>query len=99
VSALLTDEARTHALNSLQEWTAVSQPDAIERTFVFTDFAQAFAFMTRVALLAETMDHHPEWSNIYNRVTVRLTTHDVGGLSDKDIALARDMDALMVGGA
>lgn len=99
MTELLTDEARTHALNALHEWTVASQPDAIERTFVFMDFAQAFAFMTRVALIAETMGHHPDWSNSYNRVAVRLTTHDAGGLTEKDIALAQEMDALLISGA
>lgn len=65
----------------------------ITREFVFGDFAQAFSFMTRVALVAEKHDHHPEWSNVYNRVRIVLTTHDAGGLTDKDIALARAADA------
>jgi 4a-hydroxytetrahydrobiopterin dehydratase len=65
----------------------------IEREFRFADFRAAFAFMTRVALAAERADHHPEWSNVYNRVTVRLTTHDAGGLTDNDFALAAEADA------
>ena len=69
--------------------------DAIEREFRFKDFAQAWGFMSRVALLAEKQDHHPEWSNVYNKVSITLTTHDAGGLSDRDIKLARAIDALV----
>jgi 4a-hydroxytetrahydrobiopterin dehydratase len=65
----------------------------MRREFVFADFVQAFAFMTRVALVAEKHDHHPEWSNVYNRVSITLTTHDAGGLTAKDVALARAADA------
>ena len=68
--------------------------EAITRRFRFADFAQAWAFMSRVALLAETADHHPDWRNFWNRVDIRLTTHDAGGLTHKDIALARAIDAL-----
>lgn len=75
-------------------WKKVDGRDAISKTFVFADFVTAFAWMTSVALLAEKMDHHPEWSNVYKTVTVTLTTHDVGGLSNLDIALADKMDAL-----
>ena len=69
--------------------------DAISRQFKFKDFSEAFAFMTRVALLAQSADHHPEWSNVYNKVSITLTTHDAGGLSDKDIALATAIDTLL----
>lgn len=72
---------------------AAERGGTITREFVFADFVQAFAFMTRVALVAEKRDHHPEWRNVYNRVTITLTTHDAGGLTDKDIALARAADA------
>jgi 4a-hydroxytetrahydrobiopterin dehydratase len=90
------DEAeRTSALASLPDWTQVSEPDGIRRRFTFVDFVTAFGFMTRVALLAEKADHHPEWSNVYNRVDITLTTHDVGGLSRRDIDLAREIDALL----
>ena len=81
------------ALEGLPGWAkAPGERDAIVRKYVFEDFNAAFAFMTRVALLAETMDHHPEWSNVYNRVEVLLTTHDADGVTALDIELARFMD-------
>lgn len=85
--------APADAVNGLTGWS-VSQGDrpAIERTLKFADFNTAFAFMTRVALKAETMDHHPEWSNVYNRVTVLLTTHDAGGVTELDMTMARFID-------
>ena len=86
-------DARAGALTQLPQWHDVEGRDAIARSFRFKDFNQAFAFMTRAALLAEKMDHHPEWSNVYNRVDVTLTTHDAGGVTEKDIALAKAMDA------
>ncbi len=79
------------ALVELPGWNR--DGDAIVRKYRFADFTHAFAFMTRVALLAEKADHHPEWSNVYNRVEVRLTTHDAGGLTARDIDLARAIDA------
>ena len=88
----LTAEALKTALGTLKGWTAVSGRDAIARTFEFRDFNQAFGFMTRAALVAEKMDHHPEWFNVYNRVEVTLTTHDADGVTDKDVALARFID-------
>lgn len=75
----------------MPEWT--SDGEALSRKLVFKDFKQAFAFMTDVAAKADELDHHPEWSNIYNQVSVRLTTHDVRGLTEKDITLARHIDA------
>jgi 4a-hydroxytetrahydrobiopterin dehydratase len=90
--AKLIGEARTRALARLPEWREVPGRDAIARAFVFADFNQAFGFMTRVALAAEKMDHHPEWSNVYKTVQVTLSTHDAGGLTEKDIALATLMD-------
>ena len=69
--------------------------DAITRDFVFADFSEAFAFMTRVALLAETMNHHPEWSNVYRTVSITLSTHDAGGLTELDTRLAKAIDALV----
>lgn len=73
-------------------WALETERDAITKTFNFKDFTEAFGWMTRMALVAEKMDHHPEWFNVYNRVTVTLTTHDVGGLSDLDVTLAGTMD-------
>ena len=92
----LTEEQRAAALAELPEWTVVAEPDGISRRFVFRDFVAAFGFMTRVAILAEKVDHHPEWSNVYNRVDIVLTTHDAGGLSQRDIDLARAIDGLLV---
>ncbi len=73
-------------------WT--EEGGALRRRLTFTDFSEAFAFMTRVALLAEKMNHHPEWTNVWNRVSVTLSTHDAGGLTERDVELARAMDAL-----
>ena len=87
----LTDAEIVAALATLPGWTRVG--DGIERSYKFADFTHAFAFMTRVALLAEKADHHPEWFNVYNRVDIRLTTHDAGGLSTRDVALAAAIDA------
>lgn len=78
-----------------QGWSMVEGRDAIQKTFLFTNFVEAFGFMTQVAIIAEKMNHHPEWSNVYRTVEVTLTTHDANGLSDLDIALARKMDALI----
>ena len=79
-------------LSGLTGWEVEDGGKAILRTLTFRNFNEAFGFMTRVALSAEKMNHHPEWSNVYNRVSLRLTTHDAGGLTDKDIALARIID-------
>ena len=87
----LTDAEIELALVALPGWNRVG--DGIERKYKFADFTHAFAFMTRVALLAEKADHHPEWFNVYNRVDIRLTTHDAGGLSARDVALATAIDA------
>ncbi len=92
--ARLTDAERTAALSALPGWTHEPNRDAITRQFTFGDFSEAFAFMTRVALLAEQADHHPEWSNVYNRVEILLTTHDADGLSQRDIDMAMAIDAL-----
>ena len=91
----LTDAETAAALSALPGWSLRGDGLAIERTFKFADFVAAFGFMTRVALEAEKADHHPEWSNIYNRVEVTLTTHDAGGLSTRDMALAAKIDALV----
>jgi 4a-hydroxytetrahydrobiopterin dehydratase len=90
----LTQAERDEALAALPEWSLREDGLAIERMFRFKDFSQAFAFMARVALLAEKYDHHPEWSNVYNRVAITLTTHDAGGLSARDPAMATAIDAL-----
>ena len=86
-------EARKIALKQLAGWSEVAGRDAITRKFVFKDFNEAFGFMARAALVAEKMDHHPEWFNVYNKVEVTLTTHDAGGVSDNDIQMARAMDS------
>lgn len=89
----LSTTERTEALASLPEWRLVDGRDAIRRDLRFADFNAAFAFMTRVALMAEKLDHHPEWCNVYNRVEITLSTHDAGGLTARDIGLARFIDA------
>jgi 4a-hydroxytetrahydrobiopterin dehydratase len=83
---------RAEAFETLPGWTETPGRDAIAKTYKFKNFSEAFAFMTRVALKAEQMDHHPEWSNVYNTVEVVLTTHDANGLTQRDIDLARAMD-------
>ncbi|MEE8295379.1 MAG: 4a-hydroxytetrahydrobiopterin dehydratase [Sphingomonadales bacterium] len=90
--AKLDDEARAAELANLPDWKMVEGRDAIKKTFTFKNFNQAFGFMTRVALKAEKMDHHPEWFNVYNRVEVTLSTHDADGLTMRDIELAKFMD-------
>ncbi|MEM8587029.1 MAG: 4a-hydroxytetrahydrobiopterin dehydratase [Pseudomonadota bacterium] len=88
----LGEPARAAAIGNLAGWQEVEGRDAIFKTFQFKDFNAAFGFMARAALMAEKMDHHPEWFNVYNRVEVTLTTHDAGGVSQKDIDLAAFMD-------
>lgn len=88
----LTGEQRAAALKSLSGWSEVPGRDAISRSLKFKDFNVAFAFMTRVAMKAERMDHHPEWFNVYNRVDVTLATHECGGLSARDVELAGFID-------
>ncbi|PKQ08093.1 MAG: 4a-hydroxytetrahydrobiopterin dehydratase [Alphaproteobacteria bacterium HGW-Alphaproteobacteria-11] len=90
----LTGKAREKALKGLKGWTKARGRDAIEKTFRFKNFNEAFGFMSRVALVAEKMDHHPEWANVYNRVDVTLTTHDANGLSERDIELATFIDKI-----
>ncbi|OAN48168.1 4a-hydroxytetrahydrobiopterin dehydratase [Paramagnetospirillum marisnigri] len=92
MSAALTGPLRAAALAELPEWLECEGRDAITRSFRFKDFVEAFAFMTKVALAAERMNHHPEWANVWNRVDVTLTTHDAGGVTERDIALARIME-------
>ena len=93
--AQLTDEERATWLEALGDWSLARDGDAIERKFEFADFSEAFAFMARVALLAEKRDHHPEWFNVYNRVEITLTTHDAGGLSLRDVQMAKKIDRLV----
>jgi 4a-hydroxytetrahydrobiopterin dehydratase len=88
----LAGEARKAALSRLKGWSEVQGRDAITKKFVFADFNQAFGFMTRAALVAEKSDHHPEWFNVYKTVEVTLSTHDAGGLTEKDVKLAEMMD-------
>lgn len=90
----LTGAARHAAVAGLSGWSEVAGRDAIHKNFQFGDFSEAWAFLARVALFAEKMDHHPEIFNVYNRVELILSTHDAGGLSDRDIALAAAIDKL-----
>ncbi len=90
----LDDAARKSALSTLKGWSDVSGRDAITKKFTFKNFNEAFGFMTRVALIAEKMDHHPEWSNVYKTVDVTLSTHDAGGLTELDVKLAEAMDKI-----
>ncbi len=90
----LTPDERAAALAELSGWSEVDGRDAIQRTLTFSDFNEAFGFMTRVAIKADQMDHHPEWFNVYNRVEITLSTHDADGLSARDVALARFIDGI-----
>jgi 4a-hydroxytetrahydrobiopterin dehydratase len=91
----LNEDQRAAALDRLGEWDYDDARDALMRSFLFANFSEAFAFMTRVALLAEKADHHPEWSNVWNRVDILLTTHDAGGLSQRDVRMAEAIDHLL----
>ena len=86
---------RDAALSSVPKWSVQDGRDAIERTILFKDFNEAFGFMARVALLAEQQNHHPEWFNVWNKVHIVLTTHDAGGLSERDVVLAQAIDQLV----
>tara|TARA_R110000868_G_scaffold11116_8_gene54480 strand:- start:11850 stop:12173 length:324 start_codon:yes stop_codon:yes gene_type:complete len=90
----LTGQARRKALGPLKHWKKVKGRDAIAKGYKFKDFNEAFGFMSRVALKAEQMDHHPEWFNVYNQVLVTLTTHDAGGVSPRDVELAKFIDSI-----
>lgn len=90
----LTGKARDEALSSLPGWADVEGRDAIRKEFRFKNFSEAFGFMARVALAAEKMDHHPEWSNVYDKVDIVLSSHDIGGVSERDIKLATRIDKL-----
>ena len=94
MAAKLSSAARSAALAKLAGWQEASGRDAIVKTYVFADFNAAFGFMTRAALVAEKMDHHPEWFNVYNKVEVTLATHDAGGVTERDVKLAEAMDRL-----
>ena len=90
----LSPDARKSALAKLSGWSDVADRDAMTKKFVFKDFNEAFGFMTRAALVAETMDHHPEWFNVYKTVDVTLSTHDAGGVTELDVQLAAAMDKI-----
>lgn len=92
----LNEAQREEGLRGLGGWTYEDKSGSIAHVFKFKDFSEAFAFMSRVALAAEKAGHHPDWSNSYNSVTIRLSTHDAGGLTDKDIALARAIDRILI---
>jgi 4a-hydroxytetrahydrobiopterin dehydratase len=90
----LTGAARTVALRELHDWSEVEDRDAIRKTYHFGTFGEAWGFMSQVALIAERMDHHPEWFNVYDRVEIVLTTHDAGGVSERDIRFAHAVDEI-----
>ena len=90
----LSVEARNAALAELPGWSETPGREAIARTFTFKDFNEAFGFMARAALIAEKLDHHPEWFNVYNKVEVTLATHDAGGVTERDLELAQEMNRL-----
>ena len=95
--AKLTAGEREAALKELAHWQMVKGRDAIQRSFKFRNFSEAWGFMARVALLAESQDHHPEWFNVYNRVEITLSTHDCAGLSARDVKLAKAIDGVVGG--
>ncbi|WP_434107868.1 4a-hydroxytetrahydrobiopterin dehydratase [Paraburkholderia caffeinilytica] len=92
----LTSEERATQIAELRGWQAVAGRDAIQRHFEFADFNEAFGFMTRVAIKAQEMDHHPEWFNVYNKVEITLSTHEANGLTERDIKLAQFIDSITV---
>jgi 4a-hydroxytetrahydrobiopterin dehydratase len=96
MSANLTARERQATLKRLDGWIYDATSKAICRNFEFKDFSEAFAFMTRVAIAAQSAGHHPEWSNVYNKVSITLSTHDAGGVTAKDVALATEIDKLLV---
>jgi 4a-hydroxytetrahydrobiopterin dehydratase len=90
----LTSEERAKQLASLRGWQVVAERDAIQRKFEFADFNEAFGFMTRVAIKAQEMDHHPEWFNVYNKVEITLSTHEANGVTERDVAMAAFIDSI-----
>jgi 4a-hydroxytetrahydrobiopterin dehydratase len=94
MAELLDEVARAEGMAGLPGWSPLPNRDAIHRTFTFANFNQAWGFMSRVALVAEKLDHHPEWTNVWNRVDVTLSTHDAGGLTALDLRLARAMERI-----
>ena len=94
MSKTLTSEARREAMAALEDWSPVEGRDAIARSLKFQNFNEAFGFMARVALVAEKMDHHPEWSNVYGSVDIVLSSHDAGGLTERDVKLAKAIDRI-----
>lgn len=97
MAARLTADEREKALASLDGWTLADGREAITRSFTFGNFVDAFGFMAKVALVAEKMDHHPEWTNVYSRVDIVLSSHDAGGLTARDVALAAAIDRIAKG--
>jgi 4a-hydroxytetrahydrobiopterin dehydratase len=91
----LTDAERANLSTTVSGWATAPDRDAIRREFKFADFSEAWGFMSRVALLAEKQDHHPDWSNVWNTVQIELSTHDVGGLSDNDVRLAQAINKIL----
>jgi len=94
MDGVLSETARKDALTSLKGWSEAAGGKTLERTFVFRDFNEAFGFMTRAALVAEKSDHHPDWRNVYKTVEVSLSTHDAGGVTERDVALAKAMNEI-----
>ncbi|MFL5285056.1 MAG: 4a-hydroxytetrahydrobiopterin dehydratase [Rhodopila sp.] len=95
MAARLNETELSELGTTIPHWSRALDKEAIRREFRFADFSQAWGFMTRVALLAEKFDHHPDWSNVWNTVRIELSTHDAGGLTDKDVRLAQAIDALL----
>ena len=95
MSKKLTDSEKSAALEEVSTWSLTENGDGIRNTFVFDDFNQAWGVLSRIALVAEKQNHHPEWSNVYNRVRITLSSHDVQGLTDRDIRLAKEIDRIV----
>ena len=95
MTALLSPEDREAQIKALQDWHISSDGKSISKSMTFSDFQTAFAFMTHVAMVAEKMDHHPDWSNVYNQVQIQLSTHDAGGLTERDITLAQAIERIL----